>query len=147
MKKSVGIVVALLMLIALTGCATPASSTITQAPQENDTGYLTEADWALYDTNYMFAVEIPNYDGDIFEAGKYVFEVVSAQSGYAGMFDIYIKSEENIPLSDLGESDYTIGGQGGMPITIDLKAGQYVYVVPYQDLVYEPTGYLAIKKQ
>jgi hypothetical protein len=116
-------------------------------PTDQNAGYKTEADWALYDENYMFAVEVSGYEGDIFEAGEYVFEVVSAQSGFEGVYDVYIESETYNSLSELGDSDYTIGGQGGMPIKIDLKAGQYVYVVPYPGLVYEPTGYLSIKKQ
>lgn len=153
MKKLIKTIIVLSILALATGCRATASvaepTVATEEPTATikESEYKTEADWALYEQNYMFAVEVPTYAGDIFEAGKYVFEVVAAQEGREGMYDIYIESKEYNSLSELSDADYTVGGIGGAPVTLNLKAGQYVYIVPYKKLVYKPTGYLSIEKQ
>lgn len=61
------------------------------------------------------------------------------------MYDIYIEKSEYDSMSELCEIDYTVGGAGSFPINITLNKGDYVYVVPYSDLLYEPKGYLTFE--
>lgn len=107
--------------------------------------YKTEIKWALSD-NYCFAVEVDSYDGDICEAGTYNARVEVSKKGFAPIYDIYIENELHDSISDLGEIDYSIGGNNaGGTLTIPLEAGQYVYIVPMK-MAYEPHGYLVIEK-
>lgn len=112
---------------------------------KGDNGYFNYIKWPLQ-TPYAFAVEISDYDGDIFSAGKYTFSVSNTKLGEAPIYDIYIKDKKYQKFSELGSADFSVGGANSSPITYDLKKGDYVYVVPYTKLVYEPKGYLEIKQ-
>lgn len=135
MKKLSYVIVCFIIILTTLGC-------------QNKSGFLTSTEWSLYDTNYAFAVEDSNYDGDVLEAGVYTFELIGGTDGKGALFDIYIENDNYSSLSELKEIDYTIGGNHEIQIKqeVTLNAGEYVYIVPYQNLVYEPTGYLSITK-
>lgn len=121
------------------------SVTTTAAPvQVTSSKYKTKGEWAL-STPYAFAVENDTYSGDVYCAGEYTFKVTNTTLGEAPMYDIYIEKSEYDSVSELGEIDYTVGGSGSFPISIILNKGDYVYVVPYSDLLYEPKGYLTFE--
>ena len=106
--------------------------------------YKTEGKWSL-STPYMFSVENDTYVGDVYCAGEYMFKTTNTTLGEAPMYDIYIEKAEYNSISELGSIDYTVGGGGAFPISITLNKGDYVYIVPYSDLLYEPKGYLTFE--
>ena len=124
-----------------------------------DNKYLTKTEWAMYDRSYMFAVEVDGFDGDVFQAGTYSFVLeggitksATENGGIAKfpmVFDVYIADKEYSSLTEMHQDfnipTLTIGGISSSTYEYTLNKGQYVYVVPYQDLVYEPSGYLTIK--
>lgn len=108
------------------------------------TKYKTKGEWAL-STPYSFAVENDTYNGDVYSAGEYTFKTTNTTLGESPMYDIYIEKSEYSSMSELGSVDYTVGGAGSFPISITLNKGDYVYIVPYSDLLYEPKGYLTFE--
>lgn len=114
----------------------------------SNSNYLTETTWAALD-NYMFAVEVPEYSGDIFEAGKYLFSATDAKTGEIPIiWDIYVSSEQKSSLSELEETELvgSVGGLEKSTIEYELQSGQYVYVV-YNKTLGTPGGMLKISKQ
>ena len=114
--------------------------------EENDTNnetpkYKTSGKWDLT-TPYEFAVEIDSYSGDKYLAGTYMFRTTNTTLGEAPVYDVYIKKSVYNKISQLGSSDYTVGGAKSFPISITLNKGDYVYIVPYSNLIYTPKGYL-----
>lgn len=122
-------------------------------------GYKTSGEWALYDTNYMFAVEVDGYSGDVYQAGKYEFKLSAGRTESAGgnsqavlpaLFDVYIGNKEYSSIAemkqDIPEPQITVGGMGSgdRVIEYELVAGQYVYIIPY-DVAYQPSGYISFK--
>jgi hypothetical protein len=51
-------------------------------------------------------------------------------------------------LDELGEIDYEVGGTNGAKEVVTLKQGDYVYIIPYKNLVYTPKDvlYMRVKK-
>ena len=141
MKKKIIVVVLMsVMAVFATACGETTS----------ETGYKTEVTWA--DTgNYMFAVEVPDFSGDIFEAGTYRFypDAVDIEdaSKTPVVWDIYISQNEYSDSSQIQESEYvaTVGGLEKDEYTCDLSVGQYVYI-NYNDALGDPTGMLQIEK-
>ena len=66
--------------------------------------------------------------------------------GKTPLYDIYIRQKDNITKYELSleDPDLTVSG-GGVVIPTELKKGYYVYVMPYQGLIYEPEGGLSIE--
>lgn len=119
-----------------------------QSKDTQDNSYMTEGDWALFDSNYLFAVEINDYGGDIYQAGSYKFELTGADEKNAGVFDIYTSNKLVTNSSELTD-DMLKGSVGGInldTLSLNLSKGTYVYIVPYKDLAYEPHGILKVKK-
>lgn len=120
---------------------------ISEKKNDSEQKLMTECEWALQ-TNYMFAVNTLNFNGDIYEEGTYSFDISNKEFGKAPIYDIYISTEEYTNEAEVQniKTHYEIGGVDGIAVNIKLKSGQYVYVVPYKNLVYEPQGFLKIKK-
>ncbi len=144
------ILIGLISAMALTACSSLSSSSEsttnsegTTSLEEVDKGPLTYTSWHSYEV-YALAVEVDNYDGDILKSGEYTFSTTNTKLGEAPMYDVYIRDKKYEDYSKLGELDFTVGGAGAFPITRELKKGDYVYIVPYIDLVYSPKGYLEI---
>ena len=140
-KKIIIAVLVSMMVVFATACGKTAS----------ETGHKTEATWA--DTgNYMFAVEVPDFNGDIFEAGTYRFYPdavdIDDTSKTPVVWDIYVSQNEYSDSSQIQENEYvaTVGGLEKNEYSCDLSAGQYVYI-NYNDTLGEPTGMLQIQKQ
>lgn len=99
---------------------------------DEQTGYLLDAMWALGD-NYMFAVEVDGFDGDVFQSGTFDFypETIDNHKIQA-IYDVYVGSEELSSTSDVIQDCEYIGAVGGTAqesITVNLNAGSYVYVI------------------
>lgn len=127
----------LLIIIMAVGCG-----------EKSGSKYQSKGEWSLYDTNYVFAIEVDDFDGDIYQAGKYDFKLTSADASDAGLFDIYTSTELITDSSDLTEN-MLVGIVGGMELftlTMKLETGTYVYVIPYQGAAYEQHGILSINK-
>lgn len=107
--------------------------------------YKNSLSWSLYEENYMFAVEVDDYNGDIYKAGTYVFSTLTNAAGKTGIYDIYVEDKELSSLSELGELDYEVGGIGSSEIEIALNKGDYVYIIPYKSLIYIPEDVLYMK--
>lgn len=116
-----------------------------------DTNYLTSASWAL-DSHYMFAVET-EFDGDIFEAGAYHFYpscVFGLDTGSIPVvWDIYVSNNMYSSLNQLSEKELagSVGGQTQLDLSLELEAGQYVYIKYNPVANNSPTGILEIEKQ
>lgn len=135
MKRSLMILICGLVL--LTGCG-------------SDSGYKTGATWAD-SSNYMFAVEVESFDGDIFEAGTYSFYpdgVSDDPSKTPVVWDVYVSTTEHSSSSELTEDEHvaTVGGMVEDSATIELQSGDYVYI-NYNQTLGDPTGMLKIEKK
>lgn len=131
-----------------TDASVTSSGTILEAASESNSKYLSETTWALFD-NYAFAVEVDSYEGDVFEAGEYNFKEDLVLDGQVPViWDVYVSDEQKSSLSELQESELkgSIGGMEKAELTIELSAGQYVYV-KYNKTAGEPGGVLRISKQ
>ena len=118
--------------------------------EKSKKNYLTEALWAG-PSNYVFAVEIDSYNGDIFEKGTYRFypDLVTITSNEIPVvWDIYVSDELYNSTSQFLDSQLqaTVGGINNLEATLELEKGQYVYVI-YNEPVSTPTGALKIKKK
>lgn len=125
-------------------------SVIAKGCQGEKSKYMTSGDWADL-SNYMFAVEIADFDGDIYEAGKYHFGIVGAALSREDtmiVWDIYVSN--NCYKNERELKDYelvaTIGGNTKIETDIELRQGQYVYI-NYNEVLGNPCGYVTIKKQ
>ncbi len=120
-------------------------------------GYKTSGEWAMYDSNYMFSVEIDGFDGDVFSAGKYKFNLVAGRTKPStgsdlavapAIFDVYIGDKFFNSIAEMKqeilEPQVTVGGMGSDDTVIEyeLLAGQYVYIIPYGEVAYKPSGYI-----
>lgn len=131
-----------------TDASVTSSSTILDATSESNSTYLRETTWALLD-NYAFAVEVDSYEGDVFEAGEYIFKEDLVLDGQVPViWDIYVSAEYKNSISELQESELkgSVGGVEKAELTIELSAGQYVYV-KYNKTAGEPGGVLRVSKQ
>ena len=115
--------------------------------QKKNSKLFTESQWALQ-SNYLFAVNVKNFDGDNYEPGKYMFDTSNKKIKEAPVYDIYITKKYHSNLSKVIKKGhhYVVGEIDSFPVKINLHSNRYVYVIPYKKLVYEPKGYLIIKK-
>lgn len=142
MKRRIASYISLLICIILmfSGCET--------------SKYETEINWAEL-SNYMCAVEIDDFNGDILKSGKYRFYPKGVDYLEKGVmsketpivWDIYVSDNEYKNMSELKKSEYvgTVGGISKDEFTKYLSAGKYVYV-NYNAVYGEPAGYLMIEK-
>lgn len=116
--------------------------------------YKSSGTWAN-SSNYMFAVEIDDFDGDVYEAGTYRFfpdlvdRVDSLMCSETPIvWDVYVSYHEYTKLSELKESEYvaSIGGITKTEEDIVLKKGNYVYI-NYNEVLGEPAGILKFEKK
>ena len=112
--------------------------------------YETYAEWADL-SNYMFAVEVDDFDGDIFEAGDYRFYVQGESTNPQDVFvvwDVYISDNcyDNIRQLNKNELKASVGGNAKTEQTIHIEKGKYVYI-KYNETVGNPKGILCIEKQ
>ena len=119
------------------------------ASSENS-NYKDKATWAALG-NYMFAVEISDFDGDIFKAGTYRFYPSAVDlndpSKTPIVWDIYVSENLYNNSEELKDSELvaTVGGMGKDETTLELLPGQYVYI-NYNQTLGEPTGMLEIER-
>lgn len=145
-QKLFAVILSVILVLSLSACGNVSSN-----------GYKTSGEWAMYDSNYMFAVEVDGFDGDVFSAGKYKFNLVAGRtkpatgSGLAvapAIFEVYIGDKVYNSIAEMKqeipEPQVTVGGMGSNDIVIEqeLLAGQYVYIIPYGEVAYEPSGYI-----
>ena len=154
-SKTAGIVVIIAIVVFVGGMLKSYfdedTTTPTQAQTEATTTevttvaskYKTSTEWADITQNYMFAVEIDGFDGDVLQSKTYNFDVTNNKLGETPMYDIYIRKQGDLNLSSLGNCDFTVGGSGYTSTSHKLNKGDYVYIVPCE-LAYTPKGYLKI---
>lgn len=116
-------------------------------PDNKNSKYLTKIQWA--DTsNYMFAVEIDDFDGDIVQSGKYNFTTTgkSDESHVAIVWDIYISDNLYSNMRELSDSEYvtSVGGNDNTSASIILERGKYIYI-NYNKTALNPSGLLNIE--
>ena len=149
-RRLSAIILGVVLVFSLSACVDVSTSS---------NGYKTSGEWAMYDSNYMFAVEVDGYNGDVFQAGNYEFKLSAGRTkGASGgsqavlpaMFDVYVGNKEYNSLSemkqDIPEPQITVGGMGSGDTVIEYTfvAGQYVYIIPC-DVAYQPSGYISFK--
>ena len=120
----------------------------------NSSKYKNSGDWSGL-SNYMFAVEVDDFDGDIYEAGTYRFypDLVDRIDGLMSketpiVWDIYVSDSEYKNVSELSDTEYvaSIGGIDKIEQDIILSQGQYVYI-NYNEVFGEPAGILRFEKK
>ena len=165
MKKNISITIIVFLLVVImfniTGCSIytinePTQNTnttenaepieTTEAPNK----YLSEITWAL-DTHYACAVELDEYDGDVIQAGTYRFypeAVVLGTGKIPVVWDIYVSTNYYNKLDELQDDECkgSVGGVDKLELTLELEAGQYVYVKYHAVANNNPTGMLQITK-
>lgn len=131
----------LIVILMLCGCG-------------NSNKYKNSGEWCDL-SNYMFAVEVENFNGDVYEAGTYRFypDLVDRIDGMMTeetpiVWDIYVSNNEYKNPSELNESEYvaSIGGITKIEEDITLHKGQYVYI-NYNNVFGEPAGILKFEKK
>lgn len=127
----------------------PIEPTQTETESE-DVDFLTSGEWAMYDQPYMFGVEISDFDGDNYKAGEYSFvpEGATGQNAnnISAIYDIYVSDKEYVSSSDTVANEEIACSAGGMSneeCDLSLKKGNYVYVIP-TDNVNGASGWLSI---
>lgn len=135
------IVCCLILILILCGC-------------EQGNQYKKSGEWTAL-SNYMFAVEVDDFDGDVYEAGTYHFypDLVDRIDGMLSnetpiVWDIYISENEYKNMSELTDSEYvaSIGGLAKIEEDIILEKGKYVYI-NYNEVFGEPAGILKFEKK
>ena len=129
--------------------AESAQSTTELPSQSEETNYLISGEYS--DSDFVFAVEIDSFDGDIYSEGQYRFypTAVNESRNYVPtIWDIYVSDELCNNISALDKSDYidSVGGLDKREISIDLEKGEYVYIV-HNEVLLIPTGILKVEKQ
>lgn len=112
---------------------------------------LTHSTWA--DTcNYMFAVDVDGFDGDVYEPGIYTFYNSSVRMNEYPqkipiIWDIYVSNNFYPDVSYLKSEEYagSVGGITNENIKWSLSSGNYVYII-YNPTVNTPMGILNIEK-
>lgn len=118
--------------------------------EQKNSKYDTYGEWAAL-SNYMFAVEIDDFNGDVFQVGNYRFYVEGKAHKEQDVFivwDIYVSDNCYSNMRDLKKSEYvaSVGGNSKVECNVSLKKGQYVYI-KYNETVGNPSGILCIEKQ
>ncbi|MER2081251.1 MAG: zinc-ribbon domain-containing protein [Ruminococcus sp.] len=103
------------------------------------------------DSDFVFAVEVEDFDGDVYSEGTYRFyptDVIESRNYIPTVWDIYVSDKLYSKISDLDKSSLvdTVGGLDQLETTVDLKKGQYVYIV-HTEVLLLPTGILKVEKQ
>lgn len=96
--------------------------------------YQTSGSWAMYDTPYAFAIQNNSYDGDNYKAGEYKFTTTGSKSA---VYDIYISKTEYTNSSDVIANEDVVcsaGGLGNIECDEQLSMGDYIYVVPTDNI-------------
>lgn len=163
-NKLLSTLLCLSIVVILTACGgetppineTVSTTDVEESVTEPGNDYKTSGSWAMYDSNYMFAVEVDGFNGDVFKAGKYKFKLSAGKTKAASgnslavlpaIFDVYIGDKEYSSIAEtkqaIPEPQLSIGGRGyeDTEIEYELLPGQYVYIIPY-DVDYEPSGYI-----
>ncbi len=132
MKKI--LVVLLVSIFIFAGCS------------NSEENYKLEGDFASTTEPYSFAVEVDDYDGDVFAAGYYSF-ISTATNDKAGVYNIYVLNEDVEDVSSLNDMDTACvaGGEDAVECSLEVAKGNYVYIVP-QTVEYDIEGFLQIRK-
>ncbi len=105
---------------------------------END-DLLTNGEWALYEP-YMFGVELSDFDGDNYKSGVYSFTTSGSKNEagkIAAIYDIYVTDVEYASSADTVANEDSIcsaGGLANLECEITLEKGNYVYVIPTENI-------------
>ncbi len=139
--KTKFIIMLMVIVLLLSGC----SNNSTSDESDNSTGYATSIEYNGKG-NYIFAIEVDEFDGDVLENGTYTFSTASTTQS-AIMYDIYISEELKDPLNTLNEEEFfnTSGGLYPIDFEVTLMKGEYVYIVYYEQLM-DADGTLTITK-
>ena len=121
--------------------------------EEIKSEYLTKGEWALYEVPYAFSVEVDDYNGDVFKAGSYKFQLIGgkfkAREYMPALFGIYITDKNYLSVFDLQQdfedATFYVGGNTNTSFQYELKAGQYVFIVHYDNLALSPKGFLSFE--
>lgn len=149
MKKLFSIIIICLIAISITSCdidSTKKADSDSKSDKkiEKETAkkypksWKKKVDWAD-DKDYMIAVGIKDYDGDILQPGNYIFksnltkkkiESKEKKGQTPVVWDIYVSKNQYKNKRELKKSEF-VGSVGGTTIeelNIKLEEGQYVYV-------------------
>lgn len=120
----------------------------------NNTQRKSSGTWLSYQQPYIFAVDVSSFVGDVYSPGVYNFslqEGIKKDEYMPAFYDIYICDALYDDIEEMQEKNtptITVGGLGSEYVNSihQLKSGQYVYVVPYVQENFKPTGYLSFEK-
>ena len=120
----------------------------------NNTRRVTAGSWTSYDQPCVFAVDVSNFFGDIYESGVYAFTLeqgAKQEECMPAFYDIYICDELYDSVEQMQEKNtpaVSVGGLGSEYVKSihELHSGEYVYIVPYIQSGFKPTGYLRFEK-
>ena len=147
MKKVFSVIMICLIAFSMMSCDIDStkkadnSKSDKKVEKETDKKYKSwkkKVDWAD-DKDYMIAVGIKDYDGDILQPGNYIFksnltkkkiESKEKKGQTPVVWDIYVSKNQYKNKRELKKSEFvgSVGGTTVEELNIKLEEGQYVYV-------------------
>lgn len=99
------------------------------------------------DETYCFAVDVEDFDGDIYKSGNYHFEMELELNQIPSFYEIYVTDEYYEDITLLTDEHF-VNYVGGLQyrddnVNIELTAGTYVYIIPVE-ILYPHSGTLKI---
>lgn len=119
MKKAISVSVLAFLILSLVSCGNPKEK------------YAEKTEWPS-PQSYMFAVEVEGFDGDNFKAGTFNFtSEIKVKNKIPAVFDVYVSATEYSKEKDI-KPEEMVGSVGGVlsdSVSVDIPAGNYVYLV------------------
>lgn len=126
-RRKSPVVVGALALVLLLGLA----GIIGAVRGDRESEYLDKVRWAS-PQSYMFAVEADGFDGDNFKAGTFNFtSEIKVKNKIPAVFDVYVSPTEYSKAKDVKPEEMvgSVGGVQSDSVSVDIPAGNYVYLV------------------
>ena len=119
MKKAISVSVLAFLILSLVSCGNPKEK------------YAEKTEWAS-PKSYMFAVEVEGFDGENLKAGTFNFtSEIKAKNKIPAIFDVYVSATEYSKEKDVKPEEMvgSVGGALSDSVSVDIPAGNYVYLV------------------
>ncbi|MDL2211384.1 hypothetical protein LJB88_00740 [Erysipelotrichaceae bacterium OttesenSCG-928-M19] len=107
-----------------------------QLRNQENFNYVTSTEWRTFNEAYKFAIEVPDFKGDILSAGTYEMKIVDF-ADYRNVvpptYKIFVGKNYD-KIQDLAELEprLIVGGKNNQDkiYELEVKKGDYVYIIP-----------------